>query len=385
MIPYTRQHISQDDIDSITEVLKSDWLTQGSVTPRFEQAVADYCGAKFAISTNSATSALHLACLAAGLGPDDRLWTSPNTFVASANCGRYCGAQVDFVDIDPDTYCISLSALEKKLSEAEASDTLPKVVITVHFAGQSCDMQRLHALSQRYGFLLIEDAAHAIGGEYRQQKIGGCAYSDMTVFSFHAAKVITTAEGGMIVTNSAAYADKLALLRSHGITRNPQHFSCQSEGEWYYEQHELGYNYRMTEIQAALGLSQLQRLDEFVFRRRSLAARYHRLLDDLPIKLPWQHPDTISAWHLYVIRIDAAVNTRSRTEVYAFMKAAGIGVNVHYIPVHIQPYYRQLGFCWGDYPEAERHYQEVITLPLFFTMTDAQQNKVAEKLREALS
>ncbi|MDT8384242.1 MAG: UDP-4-amino-4,6-dideoxy-N-acetyl-beta-L-altrosamine transaminase [Gammaproteobacteria bacterium] len=385
MIPYARQHISQDDIDSITAVLQSDWLTQGSVAPRFEQAVADYCGAKYAISTNSATSALHLACLAAGLGPDDRLWTSANTFVASANCGRYCGAQVDFVDIDPDTYCISPSALDKKLSEADASDTLPKVVIAVHFAGQSCDMQRLHALSQRYGFLLIEDAAHAIGGEYQQQKIGGCAYSDMTVFSFHAAKVITTAEGGMIVTNSAAYAEKLALLRSHGITRNPQHFICKSEGEWYYEQHELGYNYRMNEIQAALGLSQLQRLDEFVFRRRSLAACYQHLLDDLPVKLPWQHPDTNSAWHLYVIRIDAAENTRSRAEVYAVMKAAGIGVNVHYIPVHIQPYYRQLGFCWGDYPEAERHYQEVITLPLFFTMTDAQLNQVAEKLREALS
>ncbi|ART79738.1 UDP-4-amino-4,6-dideoxy-N-acetyl-beta-L-altrosamine transaminase [Oceanisphaera avium] len=301
MIPYGRQDINQADIDAVIEILKSDFLTQGPKVPLFEKTVADYVGSDHAVAVNSATSALHIACLALGLGPGDWLWTSPITFVASANCGLYCGAQVDFVDIDPRTYNLCAKELEKKLITAKQNGTLPKVVIPVHFSGQSCDMQAIHALSKRYGFKIIEDASHAIGGKYKKEPIGNCRYSDITVFSFHPVKIITTAEGGMAMTNNPQLAEKMQLYRSHGITRDPSFMTHEPDGSWYYQQIELGYNYRMTELQAALGISQMQRLDGFITQRHKLAQRYNELLADLPITLPWQHVDSDSSWHLYVI------------------------------------------------------------------------------------
>ncbi|WP_201551158.1 UDP-4-amino-4,6-dideoxy-N-acetyl-beta-L-altrosamine transaminase [Psychrobacter sp. DD43] len=384
MIPYGRQDINQQDIDAVVEVLKSDFLTQGPKVPAFEQAVMEACDAKYALAVNSATSALHIACLALGLGEGDWLWTTPNTFVASANCGLYCGAQVDFVDIDPNTYNLCTKELEKKLIDAEKSGKSPKVLVPVHFSGQPCDMEVIYNLSKKYGFKIIEDASHAIGGKYKGEPIGNCRYSDITVFSFHPVKIVTTAEGGMAVTNSAELARKLDLLRSHGITRNSSLMTKPMDGPWYYEQIDLGFNYRMTELQAALGVSQMQRLDDFVAKRHKLAQRYNELLKDLPITLPWQHEDGYSGLHLYVIRLQLEKVTKTHLEVFEGMREAGILVNLHYIPVHMQPYYQSMGFEVGQFPQAEQYYQEAMSIPMFPTMTEEQQDKVIATLKELL-
>lgn len=384
MIPYGRQEITQADIDAVVDVLRSDFLTQGPMVPRFEQAVTNHVGAEHAVAVNSATSALHAACLALGLGPGDWLWTSPITFVASANCGPYCGAKVDFVDIDPRTYNLCPNALAKKLEQAEREGRLPKIVLPVHLCGQSCDMTAIHALGKRYGFKIIEDASHAIGGKYRGEFIGNCRYSDITVFSFHPVKIITTAEGGMATTNDARLAERMSLLRSHGITRDPGLMTREPDGAWYYQQIDLGFNYRMTELQAALGVSQMKRLDEFVARRHALARRYDEMLAELPVVTPWQHPDSYSGLHLYVIRLDPTQTDMRQLHVFESLHDQGIGVNVHYIPVHTQPYYRNLGFEPGDFPQAERYYAEAISLPMFHGMTEAQQDAVVEALRKAV-
>ena len=380
-IPYGRQDIRAEDIDAVSEILRSDWLTQGPAVPRFENAVAVYCGAKHAIAVNSATSALHIACLSLGLGPGDRLWTSPNTFVASANCGLYCGAMVDFVDMDSRSYNISTAALAAKLRRSATDGTLPKIVVAVHFAGQSCAMAGIHALAQQYGFRVIEDASHAIGGRYKGEPVGSCRYSDIAVFSFHPVKIITTGEGGMALTNDSAVAARMSRLQTHGITRDMALMDQGSEGPWYYEQIDLGFNYRMTDIQAALGHSQLGRIEEYVARRRELADRYDRLLDDLPLVRPWRSPDADSAWHLYVVRIAANLD---RKTVFSQLRAAGIGVNVHYIPVHTQPFYKKLGFKHGAFPEAESYYAQAISLPMYAILTDSQQDRVAAALRDSL-
>jgi UDP-4-keto-6-deoxy-N-acetylglucosamine 4-aminotransferase len=384
-IPYGRQDISQADIDAVVEVLRSDWITQGPAIERFEKLVAEYCGAKYAVAVSSATAALHIACLAAGLGIGDILWTSPNTFVASANCGLYCGADVDFVDIDPHTYNLSVEVLEQKLARAELEGKLPKVVVPVHFAGQSCEIERILALSRKYGFTILEDASHAIGARYQDNPVGSCLFSDMAVFSFHPVKIITTGEGGMVVTNREDLYEKLIRLRTHGITRNPELMQGESHGLWYYQQLELGFNYRITDIQAALGASQMQRLDEFVSRRRHLAARYNQLLSDFPLVLPWQHPDTESSWHLYVIRLKLDEIGKTHRQVFEELRAAKIGVNLHYIPVHTQPYYQNLGFKWGDFPQAEQYYQEAISLPIYYGLSDENQDQVGAVLRNILS
>ncbi|OLP15641.1 UDP-4-amino-4,6-dideoxy-N-acetyl-beta-L-altrosamine transaminase [Leptolyngbya sp. 'hensonii'] len=384
-IPYGRQDIQPPDIAAVLEVLQSDWLTQGPAIERFEQAVANSCGVRYAVAVSSATAALHIACLAIGLGPGDRLWTCPNTFVASANCGLYCGATVGFVDLDPHTYNLSLAELERKLVQAAAAGTVPKVLVPVHFAGQSCELARIADLARQYGFRVIEDASHAIGGQYRGQAIGSCQFSDLAVFSFHPVKIITTGEGGMVLTNQPDLYEALIRLRTHGITRNPALMQEESHGPWYYQQLELGFNYRMTDIQAALGYSQMQRLQEFVTRRRFLADRYTTLLQDLPLTLPWQHPDTASSWHLYVIRLHLEKLQRSQRQVFEALRQMGIGVNLHYIPVHTQPYYQALGFRWGDFPQAEQYYREAISLPLYPGLSLADQDRVIQALSEILS
>ena len=381
MIPYGRQEITQSDIDAVVAVLQSDFLTQGPMVPRFEQAVAGYCSVQNALAVNSATSALHIACLALDLGPGDWLWTSPITFVASANCGLYCGAQVDFVDIDSRTYNLCPQALEQKLIEAEKAGCLPKIVIPVHLCGQPCDMRAIHALAQRFGFKIIEDASHAIGGKYQGEPIGNCRYSDITVFSFHPVKIITTAEGGMALTNSAELAIKMALLRSHGITRDPSHMTHEADGPWYYQQIELGFNYRMTELQAALGVSQMSRLDEYVARRHELARRYDKLLIELPVTTPWQHPDSYSGLHLYVIRLQLEEVKLSHRQVFEALREQGIGVNLHYIPVYTQPYYQRVGYRPDFFPQAQSYYREAISLPMYQTLTDEQQDHVVSVLK----
>ena len=380
VIPYARQYIEKEEIRAIAKVLKSDMLTQGPVTQEFEKAVAAYCGAKYAVAVSSGTAALHLACLAAGLGPGDFLWTSPNTFVASANCALYCGAQVDFLDIDPRTYNIDVTALAEKLEAAARQDRLPKVVVPVHFAGQSCEMAAIRELADKYGFTIIEDACHALGGSYRGTKVGSCTFSEMTVFSFHPVKIITTGEGGMILTNRKDLCEKLRRLRTHGVTRNPGQMEGEPHGPWYYQQIYLGFNYRVTDIQAALGLAQLQKIQKFLQRRRYLAKRYNEKLKDLPVILPYQHPETESAWHLYVIQVEAA----RRREIFEHLRAEGILVNVHYIPVHTQPYYKKLGFKTGDFPEAEQYYRGAITLPLHYGLSDKEQDYVIERLQEII-
>lgn len=384
MIPYGRQDITQADIDAVVKVLHSDFLTQGPQVPLFEERVAQHVGARYALALNSATSALHIACLAMGLGPGDWLWTSPVTFVASANCGLYCGAQVDFIDIDPLTYNLSSQDLERKLIEAEKTGKLPKVVVPVHLCGQPCDMAAIHALGERYGFKIIEDASHAIGGKYKNEFIGNGRYSDITVFSFHPVKIITTAEGGMALTNDAELANKMALLRSHGITRDAAQMTHKSDGPWYYQQIDLGFNYRMTELQAALGLSQMTRLDQYVARRHELAASYDTMLAHLPITRPWQHPDSYSGLHLYVIRLKLEQIGNKHLQVFNALRAQGISVNLHYIPVHTQPFYQKMGFKLGDFPEAERYYTEAISLPMFQTMTETQQKQVVAALQMAI-
>ncbi len=384
MIPYGRQDITQADIDAVVGVLQSDFLTQGPMVPRFEQQVARHVRASHALAVNSATSALHLACLALGLGPGDRLWTSPITFVASANCGLYCGAQVDFVDIDPRTYNLCPQALAIKLEDAQRNGTLPKVVVVVHLCGQPCDMLAIHELAIRYGFKIIEDASHAIGGKYRGEFIGNSKYSDITVFSFHPVKIITTAEGGMVLTNDAALADKMALLRSHGITRDPGQMTHESDGPWYYQQIDLGFNYRMTELQAALGVSQMERLDQYVARRHQLARRYDELLSTLPVTTPWQHADSYSGLHLYVIRLQLENIPKTHRQVFESLREQGVGVNLHYIPVHTQPYYAQMGFKPEDFPASQSYYREAISIPMFQTMSDEQQDQVVRAITKAL-
>lgn len=385
MIRYGQQDITQADIDAVVEVLHSVNLTQGPAIERFEQSVMDHCGAKYAFAVSNATAALHIACLALGLAEGDWLWTTPNTFVASANCGLYCGAKVDFVDIDPKTYNLCPVALERKLIQAEQEGRLPKVVVPVHFSGQPCDMKSIHALATRFGFKIIEDASHAIGGRYSGQPIGSGEYSDITVFSFHPVKVITTGEGGMAVTNNKVLARRLGLLRSHGITREPELMTKPMDGSWYYQQVSLGFNYRMTDIQAALGASQMTRLEQYVAQRHRIAKNYNALLADLPITLPWQHPDSYSGLHLYVIRLQLDKISRSHKEVFEYMRSKDIMVNLHYIPVHMQPYYEKMGFKQGDFPEAERYYSEAISIPMYPTLTEAQQQEVVAALREALA
>lgn len=388
MIPYGRQDISEADIQAVVDVLRSDWLTQGPAVERFEQEVARYCGAKYAVAVSNATAALHIACLAANLGKDDVLWTSPNTFVASANCALYCGAGVDFVDIDSRSYNLSVDQLEQKLAKAEQEGRLPKVVVPVHFAGQSCDMACIDVLAKRYGFTVIEDASHAIGGRYRESRVGSCVFSDMTVFSFHPVKIVTTGEGGMVLTNRRDLYERLLRLRSHGITRDPAQMDQQTHGPWYYQQIELGFNYRMTDMQAALGASQMQRLDAFVSRRQQLAQRYDALLSGLPLAMPWRDPQAYSAFHLYVVRLRLdAIGTscgKSHSQIFAALRERGIGVNLHYIPVHTQPHYRKLGFGLGDFPQAEQYYREAISLPLYYALSDSQQDQVVQTIREVL-
>lgn len=381
MIPYGRQNISEADVQAVVDVLRSDYLTQGPVLPQFERAIVSKVNASHAVAVNSGTSALHIACLALGLGKGDWLWTSSNTFVSSANCGLYCGAKVDFVDIDSQTYNMSILALEKKLQEAEKKGVLPKIIIPVHFAGQSCDMRAIAGLAKRYGFFIIEDACHAIGGLYLKQPIGCCKYSDIAVFSFHPVKIITTAEGGMAVTNQPILAEKMKELRQHGITRKTSKMTHEAEGDWYYQQIELGFNYRMTELQAALGISQIQSLDKFVAIRHKLQQRYDKILKELPLILPYQDPENYSALHLYPIQVNG---TKSRKRIFDELRHNGIGVNVHYIPVHTQPYYQNRGFKQGDYPVAEAYYSKAISLPLFYDLTLELQDQVVETLTKVL-
>ncbi len=384
MIPYGRQDISEADIQAVVEVLRSDFLTQGPAVPAFEKAVAGYCHSQHAVAVNSATSALHIACLALGVGPGDWVWTSPITFVASANCALYCGAQVNFVDIDPRTYNLSVERLGEKLAQAQKSGCLPKVVIPIHLCGQPCDMAGIWALAQRYNFKVIEDASHAIGGKYGSEPIGNGRYSDVTVFSFHPVKIITTGEGGMALTNDLELAKRMARLRSHGITRDAAEMTHAPDGPWYYQQIELGFNYRMTDFQAALGLSQMQRLEEYVSKRHALAARYGELLKGLPVTTPWQYADSYSGLHLYVIRLRLDVMKVGRQEVFESLRTAGIGVNLHYIPVYRQPYYARLGFKPSDFPQAENYYAEAISLPMYPGLTEKQQGQVVAALKEVL-
>ena len=385
MIPYGRQDVTLDDIQAVKAVLESDYLTQGPAVPSFEAKVADYCSASHAVAVNSATSALHIACLALGLAPGDVLWTSPITFVASANCALYCGAGVDLVDIDPQTANLSVGLLEEKLREAQKSGKLPKIVVPVHLCGLPCDMQRIWELSQEFGFRIIEDASHAIGAKYQGEPVGNCRYSDITVFSFHPVKIITTGEGGMALTNDPALAEKMALLRSHGITRDPSLMTHTPDGPWYYQQIELGYNYRMTDIQAALGISQMERLDNYVSRRHELANRYQRMLSDMPLDSQIQPPDAYSAYHLYVIRLKLEKIKRTHQEIFESMRDQGIGVNLHYIPVHTQPYYQKIGFNLGDFPESEQYYAEAMSLPMYAGLTDREQDQVMEALKKSLA
>jgi len=385
MIPYGRQDINQEDIDTVVKVLSSDFLTQGPQVPLFESTITEYCGVEFGVAVNSATSALHIACLALGLGKGDYFWTSPNTFVASANCGLYCGAEVDFVDIDPETYNLSIKELERKLIQAKKDNKLPKIVIPVHFAGQSCDMKRIYSLSQEYGFNIIEDASHAIGSKYLGKPLGGCQFSDITVFSFHPVKIITTAEGGLAATNDERLAERMRLYRSHGVTRDSRLTAKQVEGGWHYQQVDLGFNYRMSELHAALGVSQIQRLDKFIAIRHQYQQRYDELLKDLPLILPHQSSDSYSSLHLYPIQIDFTKTKKTRAEVFEILRDESIGVNVHYIPVHTQPYYENMGFKEGDYPSAESYYKGAITIPIFQGMTIKMQDKVVAALHKALN
>lgn len=383
MIPYGRQSISEADIAAVVDVLRSDFLTQGPAVPRFEKAVADYCGARHGVAVNSATSALHIACLALGLGPGGLLWTVPNTFVASANCARYCGADVDFVDIDPVTWNMSVEWLAAKLEAAERAGRMPDIVVPVHFSGQPCDMAEIKALSDRYGFKVIEDASHAIGASYRDGRIGDCRHADVVVFSFHPVKIITTGEGGLALTNDAELAASMAMLRSHGITREADRLERRDAPTWYYEQQMLGFNYRMIDVEAALGLSQMDRLDAFVERRNAIARRYDGALRGFDIVTPTVRQDRLSSFHLYVVRLPGNDAARHR-RVFEAMRAADIGVNLHYMPVHLQPDFRRLGFTEGMFPESENHAQSAISLPMYPDLTDEQQDRVVDALRASL-
>ena len=383
-LPYGRQTITGADIAAVVEVLRSPFLTQGPVVPAFEQAVAVSVGAGYGVAVNSATSALHIACLALGLGPGDRLWTSPITFVASANCGRYCGAEVDFVDIDPATGLMSVAALQTKLEQAERTGSLPKVLVPVHLTGSSCDMAAIGALAERYGFAVLEDASHAIGGCYQGEPVGNCRHSAITVFSFHPVKIITTGEGGLATTNDPLLSQRMAELRSHGIVRESERFERPAAGPWVYEQQQLGFNYRITDIQAALGLSQLQRLDAIVAERNRQLQRYRELLAHLPVQLLEVPENVLSSVHLAVIRLQQATAKQHR-EVFEGLRAAGIGVQLHYSPVHLQPYYRAMGFAEGQFPEAEAYAKTAISLPVFPGLGENEQHEVSNILHRLLS
>ena len=385
MIPYGKQDINQSDIEAVIAVLKSDFLTQGPQVPLFEKNVSNYCNAQYGVAVNSATSALHVACLALGLGKDDWLWTSPNSFVASANCGLYCGAKVDFVDIDPKTYNLSVEELKKKLIQAKKDNKLPKIVIPVHFAGQSCDMQSIHKLSKEFGFKILEDASHAIGGKYLDKPIGGCQYSDITVFSFHPVKIITTAEGGLATTNQKELAEKMQLFRAHGITREPKLMTKKTEGGWYYQQVELGFNYRMNDLQAALGIAQMKRLDKFITIRHSLKQRYDELLKDLPLITPAQSSDSYSSLHLYPVQLKLEQLSKAHNQIFDELRKNGVGVNLHYIPIHMQPYYQNIGFKKGDFPKAEDYYSRAISIPIYQGLTTELQDKVVAVLKKILN
>jgi UDP-4-amino-4,6-dideoxy-N-acetyl-beta-L-altrosamine transaminase len=383
-IPYSCQNISADDIEAVCSVMRSDFLTQGSAGRAFEEAFATRHEVAHAVAVSNATAALHISCLALGVARGSRVWTSPNSFLASANCALYCDAIVDFVDIDARTRNMSIAALTAKLEVAKRMNELPQVVIPVDFSGLPCDLSEMRELANAYGFRILEDASHATGASYLSCPVGS-KFADASVFSFHAVKIVTTAEGGLIATQDESLARRLRLLRSHGMTRDPMEMQRSSEGEWYYEQQALGFNYRMTDLQAALGLSQLRRLDEMQVRREALAARYDRLLDGLPLLLPARVSDRSSAWHLYVIEIDETRTSTTRAEVFQRLRDAGIGVNVHYIPIHMQPYYARLGFQRGDFPVSERYYSRAISIPLFPALTDSQQQFVARSLAEALT
>jgi UDP-4-amino-4,6-dideoxy-N-acetyl-beta-L-altrosamine transaminase len=380
MIPYGKHLVNEDDVDAVVEVLRNQFLTQGTVVPKFEQALCEYTGADHCVAVNSATSGLHVACLAAGVAAGDQVWTVPNSFVASANCALYCGATIDFVDIDPITRNIDINALETKLQHAATQNCLPKALIVVHFSGLCCEMQSIQKLTQLYSIVLIEDAAHGLGGSYQQSKIGSCVYSDMSVLSFHPVKSITSAEGGAVLTNQSQLYQKLQLFAKHGVTKNPSQYQGESHGPWYYQQLELGYNYRLSDLHAALGLSQLSKLDVFIQRRSELAKVYDNALADLPLKLPVEDQQFKSAWHLYMVEL----TQHDRQHVYQQLHEKGVGVNVHYIPIHLQPYYQQLGFKQGDFPVSEHFYQNALTLPLFPSLTDTEQAKVIAVLHEVL-
>ena len=385
MIPYGKQDINQSDIEAVIAVLKSDFLTQGPQVPLFEHNVSNYCNAQYGVAVNSATSALHVACLALGLGKDDWLWTSPNSFVASANCGLYCGAKVDFVDIDPKTYNLSVEELRKKLIQAKKDNKLPKIVIPVHFAGQSCDMQSIHKLSKEFGFKTLEDASHAIGGKYLDKPIGGCQYSDITVFSFHPVKIITTAEGGLATTNQKELAEKMQLFRAHGITREPKLMTKKTEGGWYYQQVELGFNYRMNDLQAALGIAQMKRLDKFITIRHSLKQRYDELLKDLTLITPAQFSDSYSSLHLYPVQLKLEHLSKAHNQIFDELRKSGVGVNLHYIPIHLQPYFKNMGFKKGDFPKAEDYYSRAISIPIYQGLTTELQDKVVAVFKKILN
>lgn len=385
MIPYGRQDISQADIDAVVEILRSDFLTQGPSIAKFESSITEFCGVRHAVAVSNATAALHIACLALDVGPGDMVWTSPNTFVASSNCALYCGASVDFVDIDPQTYNMSVDRLREKLEVAQAAGNLPKVVIPVHLSGQSCEMEAIHALSQEYGFHIIEDASHSIGGSYRGSPVGDCRYSDITVFSFHPVKIVTTGEGGAALTKDDELAEKLRRLRSHGITSDRRIMLPRPDDEiWNYQQISLGFNYRMTDIHAILGISQMTRLREFVDKRRAIAARYDAAFAQMPVKTPWQHADTQSSYHLYPLLVDADVCGKTQKQVYAALWQAGIAVNLHYIPVYRQPYYEAMGFKPGYCPEAEKYYRQAISLPMFPTLSETDQEHVVAAVAKAV-
>lgn len=385
MIPYGKQNISEEDINCVVDILKSDFLTQGSAVPHFENSICQYTGVKYAVAVNSGTSALHLACLALGLGDKDWLWTSAVTFVASSNCGLYCNAKVDFVDIDSKTWNLDVLKLEQKLIKAKKEKKLPKILVAVHLCGLPCDMKRINELSMEYGFKVIEDASHAIGGKYHGKQIGQCEYSDITIFSFHPVKNITTGEGGIAVTNNKSLADKMELLRSHGITRDQGLMTHEADGLWYYQQIELGFNYRLTDIQAALGNNQLKRLDEFIEKRHTIARIYDSELSGLPVQLPYHDTNNLSGMHLYVIRLKIDELSGTHKEYFEILREKGIGVNLHYIPVYRQPYYEQMGFNINDFPEAEKYYTEAISLPMFPDMTNEQQSMTIRCLIETLS
>lgn len=385
MIPYSRQHISQNDIDSVVDVLRSNFLTQGPIVPKFEEAICKYVGASYAVASNSATSSLHVACLSLGVKEGDLVWTVPNTFVASANCALYCKAEIDFVDIDPGTFNISVSALDQKLQAAKHSGKLPKVLIVVHFAGQSCEMEEISNLCKPLGIKIIEDASHAIGATYQGLPVGSCKYSDITIFSFHPVKIITSGEGGVAVTNDENLARLMQLFRCHGITKDKSSFLNEPHGGWYFEQVELGYNYRMTDVLAALGLSQMDNLDEFVEKRRNIASRYFDALEGLPVILPKQISQAESSYHLFVIRIPSNGESNHRNKVYDYMHSRGIGVNVHYIPVHLHPFYQRLGFKKGQFPVCESYYEEALSLPVFPGLESNEFELIVDTLRQVLS